>query len=509
MIRGQGVALRVLTPLSVERAALAGARRQGPVQVIRTGAGPARSRLAAERLVAFGPAGPVAVLGVGGALVEGLVPGDLVVADAVLGPGEAGAGAPARVELPAAAVVAAALRRDGLRVEVGAIASGEAVVTGPERARQAQRGAVLADTESWWLARAGQPVAVVRAVVDGPGRELLSFGTGSAGVRALGSLRRALPGLLYWAEAVRPRQVILAGPRASCAGVDRAVEIVERALARYGAPVYVRRQIVHNAHVVSRLEGLGAVFVQEVEEAPPGATVVLAAHGVSPEVRDGALRRAGRVIDATCPLVAKVHAEARRFSRQGRRVLLIGHAGHEEVQGTIGEVPGTVVLGSAADLDALDWDPSTEIGLLSQTTLARDEVAELTAAVRRRFPSTAEPAASDVCYATQNRQEAVRAVAGRADAVLVVGSANSSNGNRLVEVARRSGCEARLVEDENDLDAGWLRPAGTVGITAAASTPEALVERVVRGLAGLGPTEVSELRVVEEDTRFQLPLEVR
>lgn len=306
-----------------------------------------------------------------------------------------------------------------------------------------------------------------------------------------------------------PVQVVLAGPRSFCAGVERAIEIVERALERFGAPVYVRRQIVHNSHVVAGLERAGAVFVQELDEVPERATVVLSAHGVTPAVRADAVARGLRVIDATCPLVAKVHAEARRFSRQGRHVLLIGHRGHDEVEGTLGEVPGTFLLESEADVDALPLDAGAEVGLLTQTTLAPDEVGPIARAVRARFAGTAEPASSDICFATQNRQEAVRAVAAECDVVLVVGSANSSNSNRLVEVAERAGARAHLVEDAGAIDPRWLDGAARLGVSAGASTPEALVAGVVDRLRALGPVEVTTRDVVDEDVFFQLPPEVR
>ena len=306
-----------------------------------------------------------------------------------------------------------------------------------------------------------------------------------------------------------PVRVVLAGPRSFCAGVERAIEIVERALAHFGAPVYVRRQIVHNSHVVAGLEQAGAVFVEELDEVPPDATVVLSAHGVSPSVRADASERGLHVIDATCPLVAKVHAEARRFARQGRHVLLVGHRGHDEVEGTLGEVPGTFLVQSEADVLALELDDDAEIGLLTQTTLSPDEVGPIAAAVHARFAGTAVPASSDICFATQNRQEAVRAVAAECQVVLVVGSANSSNSNRLVEVAERAGARAYLVEDAGGVDPRWLRGVCRVGVSAGASTPEALVAGVVDRLRELGPVEVVTRDVVDEHVFFQLPPEVR
>lgn len=495
--RGSG--LLVLSPLRVE-AAMAGS---AGARVVRTGAGPERAAAAARRASAE-PAAAVAVLGVGGALVPGLAAGDLVVAEAVDGPA-------GRIEPASPRLLVAALRRAGLAASAGVVHSAARVVTGDGRERAAATGAVVADTESYWLAPAfaGRPFAVVRSVVDGPGRELRRPGVVADGVRALASLRRAMPVLGAWAEACRPRTVLLAGPRSFCAGVDRAIEIVERALERFGAPVYVRRQIVHNTHVVRRLEAEGAVFVHELDEVPDGTTVVLSAHGVAPAVKDEAGRRGLRVVDATCPLVAKVHTEARRFSRQGRRVVLIGHDGHDEVEGTLGEVPGTVLVGSVGDVEALDVPGAVPIGLLNQTTLAPSDVAEVADAVRRRFADVAEPSVSDICFATENRQQAVEAVAGDADLVLVVGSANSSNSQRLVEVAERAGARAHLVEDPDAIELDWLRGAGVVGLTAGASAPERLVEEVVEALCGLGPVDVHERTVVDEHVRFQLPLEVR
>jgi 4-hydroxy-3-methylbut-2-enyl diphosphate reductase len=303
--------------------------------------------------------------------------------------------------------------------------------------------------------------------------------------------------------------VVLAAPRSFCAGVDRAVEIVERALDRFGPPVYVRRQIVHNRHVVEDLERQGAVFVEELDDVPEGATVVFSAHGVAPAVRARADGRGLRVIDATCPLVAKVHAEARRFARQGYRLVLIGHAGHDETEGTLGEVPGIALVEDEDDVAGVDVDDPGRVAYLTQTTLALDEVSGVVASLRKRFPALVGQANDDICYATQNRQDAVRALARDCDAVLVAGSANSSNSNRLAEVAERAGCAARLVDDESDLDLVWLAGAGTVGITAGASTPNSVVDRLVAALAALGPVEVTERRVTEESLRFALPKELR
>jgi 4-hydroxy-3-methylbut-2-enyl diphosphate reductase len=309
---------------------------------------------------------------------------------------------------------------------------------------------------------------------------------------------------------MRPRRVVLAGPRSFCAGVERAIDAVERALDRFGPPVYVRKQIVHNTHVVGALEQRGAVFVDELSEVPVASTVVLSAHGVSPEVRGEARRRELRVVDATCPLVNKVHVEARRFAREGYRVVLVGHQGHEEVEGTLGEAPDRIELVDSVDaVGRLAIGAGERVAYLAQTTLATDEVDEIVAALRRRFPQAVGPGSDDICYATQNRQDAVRAVARRADVVIVVGSPNSSNSNRLVEVARREGCAAHLVDDPRLLDPAWIGDATTVGLTAGASAPETLVQEVVAALEGLGPLELEEDAVTTERVRFRAPDGVR
>ncbi|HEY1636384.1 MAG TPA: 4-hydroxy-3-methylbut-2-enyl diphosphate reductase [Acidimicrobiales bacterium] len=306
------------------------------------------------------------------------------------------------------------------------------------------------------------------------------------------------------------RRVLLAGPRSFCAGVERAIDTVERALERFGPPVYVRKQIVHNSHVVNALEQRGAVFVDELSQVPVAATVVLSAHGVSPEVRAEAGQRDLRVIDATCPLVNKVHVEARRFAQEGYRIVLVGHLGHEEIEGTLGEAPGRIdVVDSTEAVDRLAIDADQPVAYLAQTTLATDEVAEIVDALRGRFPRAVGPGTDDICYATQNRQDAVRKIARRSDVVIVVGSANSSNSNRLVEVAEREGCEAHLIDDPTELDASWISHAATVGVTAGASAPETLVGEVVAALGGLGPLELEEDAVTTERVRFRAPDGVR
>ncbi|HVM66131.1 MAG TPA: 4-hydroxy-3-methylbut-2-enyl diphosphate reductase [Acidimicrobiales bacterium] len=306
---------------------------------------------------------------------------------------------------------------------------------------------------------------------------------------------------------LRGRRVLLAAPRSFCAGVERAIDIVERALARYGAPVYVRRQIVHNTHVVRDLEEKGAVFVEELDEVPDGAVTVLAAHGVTPSVRADAGSRGLRTIDATCPLVAKVHHEARRWADLGYSIVLVGHPEHEEVVGTLGEAPDAIhIVEDVVDVRDLPIPDGAQVAFLTQTTLATDETAAIVDELRRRYPELAGPRADDICYATQNRQDAVRALAPECDVILVVGSRNSSNSNRLVEVAERAGCPAYLIEDETELQPGWLDGATVVGVTAGASAPESLVTRVVSALA---PASVEERHVVHEHVRFTLPQEVR
>ena len=309
----------------------------------------------------------------------------------------------------------------------------------------------------------------------------------------------------------QPRRVLLASPRGYCAGVDRAVQTVERALERYGAPVYVRKQIVHNSHVVRRLEGLGAIFVEETEEVPEGAVVVFSAHGVAPVVHDEAAQRGLRTIDATCPLVTKVHAEARRFDREGYDILLIGHEGHEEVIGTTGEAPDRVHLvdgpEAAADIEVRDPE---RVAWLSQTTLSVDETLETVAALRHKFPLLIDPPSDDICYATQNRQVAVKVVAAESELVLVVGSANSSNSVRLVEVALDAGAKsAYLVDDVSHIDESWLDGVSTVGVTSGASVPESLVHDVLSWLADRGYGDVDEVTSAAETLTFALPPELR
>lgn len=304
--------------------------------------------------------------------------------------------------------------------------------------------------------------------------------------------------------------VLLAAPRGYCAGVERAVDAVDRALDRHGGPVYVRKQIVHNLHVVRDLERKGAVFVDELTEVPEGAVVVLSAHGSAPTVHDDAGRRRLDVIDATCPLVTKVHLEARRFADDDRTILLIGHQGHEEVEGTSGQAPDrTILVQSVAEAERVEVPDPSRLSYLTQTTLSVDETNEIVAVLRSRFPEIQGPPREDICYATQNRQDAIKEVAGRSDVVLVIGSRNSSNSNRLAEVSRERGTPAYLVDDETEVDPTWLDGADVVGLTSGASAPEWLVDRMVGWLAERGFDRVEQALITEEHVRFALPAGVR
>ena len=304
--------------------------------------------------------------------------------------------------------------------------------------------------------------------------------------------------------------VLLAAPRGYCAGVERAVEAVERALSMHGAPVYVRKQIVHNLHVVRDLESRGAVFVEEETDVPEGAVLVLSAHGVAPGVYSGAEVRRLQVIDATCPLVTKVHVEARRFASQGRTILLIGHAGHEEVEGTSGQAPGrTILVQSVEEARTVEVPRDTALSYLTQTTLSVDETGEILRVLRSRFPELEGPPREDICYATQNRQDAVKAIAPDADVVLVIGSQNSSNSRRLAEVAEERGTPAYLVDDDSQIDPAWLDGADVVGLTSGASAPDHLVARMLEFLAARGFRDVRQVGVAEEGVRFSLPPGVR
>jgi len=540
----QAPRLLVLAPLRVEAMALGprATSRVGPatLEIERIGMGLTKARDAAHRLRATGlsttgpraagaktvapwaagaraaapvapaaaapPYAAVAVAGLGGGLGDDLVPGELVVADRLI---DTEGTEVAR--LASAPLLSAELRRLGLRARTGTIVSTDHIVTGDERAALAALGATAVDMESTAVAAQGwgMPLAVLRAISDTPGQELFSPAGARGAWAGLRALRASRHALANWAAAVGQREILLAEPRSFCAGVRRAIETVERALDRYGAPVYVRRQIVHNAHVVSQLEEAGAVFVEELAEVPDGSCVVFSAHGVGTAVHEEAAARQMFSIDATCPLVSKVHNEARRFAGSGRQLVLIGHAGHDEVEGTLGTVPGTALVSSADDVTVIDLDPSRPTAFITQTTLATDEVAGVITALGQRFSDLARPAASDICYATQNRQEAVRQMAPDCDVVLVVGSPNSSNSNRLVEVARRCGTSAHLVDSKLDLRLSWLVGARRVGVTAGASAPEELVREVVDCVAALGSASVEERSTGNEHVSFPLPMEVR
>ena len=307
-----------------------------------------------------------------------------------------------------------------------------------------------------------------------------------------------------------PARVLLAAPRGYCAGVDRAVQTVEHALDLHGPPVYVRKEIVHNKHVVEQLTERGAVFVDQETEVPEGALVVFSAHGVSPAVHENAAKRKLQTIDATCPLVTKVHVEARRFAEQGYTIILIGHDGHEEVEGTTGEAPEEIVLvETVEDVDRLEVADPDRVAFITQTTLSVDETAGIIARLREKFPSIVSSKSDDICYATTNRQLAVKQLARECDLVLVIGSKNSSNSNRLVDVTRELGTASHLIDRAGEVDESWLEGVGTVGITSGASAPEELVEELVNFFRERGASEVSELKTVDENVRFMLPKQIR
>ncbi|MFL5907937.1 MAG: 4-hydroxy-3-methylbut-2-enyl diphosphate reductase [Solirubrobacterales bacterium] len=306
------------------------------------------------------------------------------------------------------------------------------------------------------------------------------------------------------------RRVLLAAPRGYCAGVDRAVQTVEHALELHGEPIYVRKEIVHNKHVVHQLEKRGAIFVDQETEVPEGEMVVFSAHGVAPSVHENARKRQLHTIDATCPLVTKVHVEARKFAQEGYTIVLIGHEGHEEVEGTTGEAPENIILvQTEEDIDTLEIEDPDRIAYITQTTLSVDETSAIIARLLEKFPNAVGPKTDDICYATTNRQLAVKELARACDLVLVIGSTNSSNSNRLVEVAREHGAASHLIDNHLQVDDSWLDGVETVGITSGASAPEELVERLVGFFRERGATDVSELRTVDEDVRFMLPGKIR
>src|ERR1700735_1777883 len=521
-------ALLVYAPLRFEANAVRRGLTQSSSHVQRTGMGATRSRKSAAQSQP-GPFGAMVVMGTAAGLAADLSPGDLVVATEVTD-GET------TVTLPGADLLAAELRRAGLNARAGRIVQVKKIVSSSERTRLAADGYLAADMESAALvaavkglapsaqqpaesaglnavdaaalaaATAGHPVAVIRAISDG------GFGPGvvTGGIAALRSLRAPAPVAERWAAACRERTVLLAGPRSFCAGVERAIEIVERALELRGAPGHVRKQIVHNTRVVSDLEGRGAVFVDELDEVPDGATVVFSAHGVAPAVRDDASGRGLSVIDATCPLVSKVHAEARRYAEKGYTIALIGHAGHEEVEGTLGEAPdSTVLVQTAADVEALSVADPSKVAYLMQTTLAIDEAADVSGALRERFPQMRAPGSDDICYATTNRQAAVRAVATEADVVLVAGSKNSSNSVRLVERSERAGTPAHLIDGPEDIQLRWRGGGVAGGLPAGGGAPPAVVSEIITALSGLGTVTVTERVTTTESVQFGLPREVR
>jgi 4-hydroxy-3-methylbut-2-enyl diphosphate reductase len=305
-------------------------------------------------------------------------------------------------------------------------------------------------------------------------------------------------------------KLLLAAPRGYCAGVDRAVQTVERALDRYGPPVYVRKEIVHNKHVVAQLRARGAIFVDEETEVPPGSVTVFSAHGVAPSVHANATLRDLRTIDATCPLVTKVHVEAKKFAADGYTIVLIGHDGHEEVEGTMGEAPESIVLvETEADVDGLEIADPEKVAFISQTTLSVDETTAIIGRLRAKFPKITGPRTDDICYATTNRQAAVKQMAPLCDLVLVIGSRNSSNSKRLVEVARDYGADSHLIDNEHEVSEDWLEGKRVVGISSGASAPEELVQRLVDFFRSRGVEDVSEFSVIQEDVRFMLPKTIR
>ncbi|MFE0422580.1 4-hydroxy-3-methylbut-2-enyl diphosphate reductase [Streptomyces sp. NPDC058953] len=428
--------------------------------------------------------------------VPALEPGEVLVATEVLRPSGP------RDPCPAAPLVAAELKRAGVRVRTAP------VVLLPEGTDSAFRllTAVPAG-ESAGESAVRRPLPACGTLVTSDDR---AGSVAASGRRAWAAAWNAVE---TWAGIARPRTVLLASPRSFCAGVERAIDVVEALLERHaatGAPVFVRKQIVHNTHVIADLARRGAVFVEELDEVPEGSLVVFSAHGVSPQVRAEAERRSLSVVDATCPLVTKVHAEARRFAERGDSIVLIGHAGHEEIEGTYGEAPdATVVVEGPQDIAGLELPDPSKVTYLTQTTLAVDETRATIAALKERFPQARGPGSEDICYATTNRQHALQSITAQVDLVLVLGSANSSNSVRLVELARKAGTPAQLIEDASHIRPVWLANVATVGLSAGASAPPALVEETLSALAGLGPLVVREQTTTTETTYFAPPAAVR
>lgn len=397
---------------------------------------------------------------------QSLEPGTVLVADTLVRPDGS------TVECRAAGFVVGDLVRAGLRVERGT------------------------------LSHPGGPgtASVVFDTADPPAGLAVTYPDDVATARAAEQV------VDRWRAVAGARSVVLASPRSFCAGVERAIAMVEHALRQHGAPVYVRRQIVHNSSVVAALERKGAVFVDELDPVPVGATVVFSAHGVAPAVRADAAGRALTVVDATCPLVSKVHTEARRFAARGDTVILVGHDGHDEVEGSLGQVPGRIMLvQDEAEAATVRVPDPARVSYLTQTTLALDETTAIVDVLRSRFPDLRGPDSADICYATTNRQEAVIEIAAGCDLLLVVGSENSSNSQRLVEVARRHGTDAHLVDDAGDVRPEWLAGVEVVGVTAGASAPAHLVDGLVKALGGLGPVTVTEPHPRTETVQFVMP----
>lgn len=375
---------------------------------------------------------------------------------------------------PAAPMVIGTLRREGRKTRTGPLR------LSPAGTPQAAHAALMESTD-------GQAIVALAVTAAGPS------------LAAEGSIE-------VWSRAMRSRTLLLASPRSFCAGVDRAIVMIEYLLTESDGPVYVRKQIVHNTHVVADLAARGAIFVDELDQVPDEARVVFSAHGVSPQVRAEAQRKRLQVVDATCPLVTKVHSEARRFAERGHTVVLIGHAGHEEIEGTLGQAPEqTVLVEDAADIDRLELPHPSKVSYLTQTTLAVDETSDAIDALMQRFPEAQGPGSDDICYATTNRQHALRGVAERADLVLVIGSANSSNSVRLAELAERFGTPAHLIEDVSHIRPFWLERVTTLGLTAGASAAPGLVHDTVRALAGLGAVLIEEHTTTVENAHFAPP----
>jgi 4-hydroxy-3-methylbut-2-enyl diphosphate reductase len=449
-----------------------------------------------------------------------LVPGTVLVADELLRPGLAA------IRCPAAPLIVGELARRGVATTRGLLLLGPADRSAaPEGTESDHSGRSPNSGRSpisgrWpnsgrspnsgpWPAGSGGygPVTALAAALSGAAGRV-GLGVAVADPAVAGVARSVLADCLAVAD--RPRRVLLAAPRSFCAGVERAVEVVERLLDQRGGPVYVRKQIVHNTFVVRELEARGAVFVDELDAVPDGAVVVFSAHGVSPAVRVDAARRGLDVVDATCPLVTKVHAEARRFAERGDTVILIGHEGHEEVEGTLGEAPDhTVLVQTAADARSVPVADPDRVSYLTQTTLAVDETAEVVAALRDRFPALRAAPSDDICYATTNRQRALAGIAEEADLVLVVGSVNSSNSRRLVELAARQGTPGHLIDDATGIRPEWLTGVRVIGLTAGASAPPRLVDGVVEALGGLGPVAATEREITRETVHFTLPSVLR